>query len=195
MKHDPKNTKALFRRGKAYRKLNLYELSRSDLEKVKELATGSSAAIDNELKQLKKDEKNASKEVHAIYKKNMREAKRRQMNKNKKRKMRSKAKKSVAVDDKVIENDDGSVQHLMKNDSNENLSQNTKDSEYVWDVPLTNTNGVNEFTDTVVINLKGIKENTNCTDENVSNVEDGDGQVQQQSAINITNDDIQPTMF
>merc|ERR1712113_1209047 len=37
LKVDDKNTKALFRRGMAHRKLNLYELARADLEKAKEI--------------------------------------------------------------------------------------------------------------------------------------------------------------
>jgi len=37
LQQDDKNTKALYRRGAAYRKLNLYELARSDLLKAKEL--------------------------------------------------------------------------------------------------------------------------------------------------------------
>eukprot|EP01084_Bolivina_argentea_P003303 6201_1 len=62
LKHDDKNTKALFRRGMSYRKLNLYELARVDLEKAKEILNNSDAAIERELKLLSKDEKNADKE-------------------------------------------------------------------------------------------------------------------------------------
>merc|ERR1719445_2320745 len=62
LKHDEKNTKALFRRGMAYRKLNLYELARADLIKAKNILNNKSdAAIERELKLLDKDEKSADK--------------------------------------------------------------------------------------------------------------------------------------
>eukprot|EP00483_Globobulimina_turgida_P000743 UN00743 len=66
LKVDDKNTKALFRRGMAHRKLNLYELARVDLEKAKGILTNKKdAAIERELKLLNRDEKNADKEFYA----------------------------------------------------------------------------------------------------------------------------------
>merc|ERR1719464_2127981 len=71
LKHDEKNTKALFRRGVAHRKLNLFELARADLEKARELLgkDKSDAAIARELKLLDKDEKGADKLFYASMKK------------------------------------------------------------------------------------------------------------------------------
>merc|ERR1719410_1065938 len=70
LKHDEKNTKALFRRGMAHRKLNLYELARADLEKARELiGNAKDAAIARQLKLLEKDEKQ-----HANRKKRVRKA-------------------------------------------------------------------------------------------------------------------------
>merc|ERR1712048_1011120 len=72
LKHDEKNTKALFRRGMAHRKLNLYEFSRADLIKAKNILNNKSdAAIERELKLLEKDEKSADKAFYAKMKKQM----------------------------------------------------------------------------------------------------------------------------
>merc|ERR1719297_402232 len=77
LKHDEKNTKALFRRGMAHRKLNLYELARADLEKARELiGNAKDAAIARELKLLDKDEKGADKQFYANMKKQMQKAQR-----------------------------------------------------------------------------------------------------------------------
>merc|ERR1719245_2369446 len=74
LKHDEKNTKALFRRGMAHRKLNLYELSRADLMKAKNILNNKSdAAIERELKLLEKDEKSADKAFYAKMKKKKRQ--------------------------------------------------------------------------------------------------------------------------
>merc|ERR1712154_302822 len=76
LKHDEKNTKALFRRGMAHRKLNLFELARADLEKAKELKGTTDKAIARELKLLDKDEKGADKQFYANMKKQMQKAQR-----------------------------------------------------------------------------------------------------------------------
>merc|ERR1712003_418664 len=44
LKHDENNTKALFRRGMAHRRLNAYELSRADLMKAKKILNNKSDA-------------------------------------------------------------------------------------------------------------------------------------------------------
>merc|ERR1719283_214769 len=81
LQHDERNTKALFRRGVAHRKLNLYELARADFEKARELCGNSKdAAIARQLKLLEKDEKQC-----ANRKKRVRKA-RRKKSKNKKAK-------------------------------------------------------------------------------------------------------------
>ncbi|ETO26065.1 hypothetical protein RFI_11072 [Reticulomyxa filosa] len=59
LKNDEKNTKALFRRAKAYRHLGLHELACCDLVKAQELTGTSDPTIEAEMKLLKKDIKNA----------------------------------------------------------------------------------------------------------------------------------------
>merc|ERR1719297_545855 len=82
LKHDDKNKKALFRRGMAHRKLNLYELSRADLIKAKNILNNKSdAAIERELKLLEKDEKSADKQFYAKMKKQMKMAQRKKQQK------------------------------------------------------------------------------------------------------------------
>eukprot|EP01083_Nonionella_stella_P199180 730576_1 len=93
LKVDDKNTKALFRRGMAHRKLNLYELARSDLEKAKNIiGNKKDAAIEREMKLLNKDEKNADKEFYAKMKKQMQKAQK-QKAKKKQEKLAEKKKK------------------------------------------------------------------------------------------------------
>lgn len=57
LKHDGKNVKALFRRAKAYRHLNLFDLALADLKKMQELTGEKNPTVEEELKLLKKDEK------------------------------------------------------------------------------------------------------------------------------------------
>merc|ERR1712176_293077 len=119
LKHDEKNTKALFRRGMAHRKLNLYELSRADLIKAKKILNNkSNAAIERELKLLEKDEKSADKEFYAKMKKQMK------MAQKKKQQKAEKKKKAKEEEEKI--------------DNNPNLRQNINDDDdeqYVWDIP------------------------------------------------------------
>ncbi|ETO06361.1 hypothetical protein RFI_31041 [Reticulomyxa filosa] len=70
LKHDAKNVKALFRRAKAYRHLGLFELALADLNKVQELI-GKDSTIEEELKLLKKDERNADKAFYLQMQKAM----------------------------------------------------------------------------------------------------------------------------
>eukprot|EP00486_Rosalina_sp_Unknown_P000484 CAMPEP_0201565890 /NCGR_PEP_ID=MMETSP0190_2-20130828/5314_1 /ASSEMBLY_ACC=CAM_ASM_000263 /TAXON_ID=37353 /ORGANISM="Rosalina sp." /LENGTH=312 /DNA_ID=CAMNT_0047983903 /DNA_START=115 /DNA_END=1053 /DNA_ORIENTATION=+ len=127
LKHDDKNTKALFRRGMAQRKLNLYELARADLEKAKEIKGTKDPAIERELKLLSKDEKNADKEFYAKMKKQMQRAKKK---KAKKKAEKKEAKKKAKEEE-------------AKKDDNPNLKANVKDDNddaFMWDVPATNDN-------------------------------------------------------
>merc|ERR1719445_1755475 len=107
LKHDENNMKALFRRGMAYRKLNLYELARADLLKAKK-AIGDKAdkAIERELKLLDKDEKNADKAFYAKMKKQMQKA-------QKKKKQKAAAKEEQKKQD----------------DPNPNLKANNEDAD------------------------------------------------------------------
>jgi len=133
LKHDESNTKALFRRGMAHRKLNLYELSRADLIKAKNILNNKSdAAIERELKLLDKDEKSADKAFYAKMKKQMKKA---QAKKKQKKEQKKKQK----------ENDGDDNENLMKNIL-KNGNNNGDEEQYVWDIPqdeqdaATNTN-------------------------------------------------------
>merc|ERR1712154_671786 len=118
-----KNTKALFRRGVAHRKLNLFELARADLEKARSLLgkDKSDAAIARELKLLDKDEKGADKQFYANMKKQMQKAQR--------KKKKQKEQKEKAMIQKKAERE--------KADDNPNIKANVGDSEqdFVWDQP------------------------------------------------------------
>merc|ERR1712083_768033 len=125
LKHDEKNMKALFRRGMAFRKLNLYELARADLIKAKEvLGNKEDKAIQRELKLLDKDEKNADKAFYAKMKKQMQRAQ-----KKKKQKQAAKDEEKKKVHDAAA-----------KEDSNPNLKANANanadgDDKFLWDLP------------------------------------------------------------
>merc|ERR1712173_188232 len=112
LKHDDKNTKALFRRGMAFRKLNLYELARVDLMKAKEVLGGKEdKAIARELKLLDKDEKSADKAFYAKMRKQM---KLQQQKKNKKKA------------DKQRKDDDPNLAKNIDGDD---------EQKYTWDIP------------------------------------------------------------
>merc|ERR1712154_725926 len=122
LKHDEKNTKALFRRGMAHRKLNLYELSRADLIKAKNILNNKSdAAIERELKLLEKDEKSADKAFYAKMKKQIKKAQKKKQEKAEKKRLAKEEEEKV--------------------DDNPNLMKNIKDNEddddemYRWDIP------------------------------------------------------------
>jgi len=122
LKHDDKNMKALFRRGMAFRKLNLYELARADLEKAKEvLGDKEDRAITRELKLLEKDEKNADKAFYAKMKKQMQKAQ-----KKKKKKQAAKEEEKKKKEEEELEED-----------TNPNLKANIKggDDKFTWDLP------------------------------------------------------------
>lgn len=122
LKHDDKNKKALFRRGMALRKLNLYELARVDLEKAKEVMGDKvDPAIQRELKLLDKDEKNADKAFYAKMKKQMQKAQ-----KKKKRKLAAKEEEKKKMEAAKEEED-----------SNPNVTANAKDGDdkFMWDIP------------------------------------------------------------
>ena len=124
LKHDEQNTKALFRRGMAHRKLNLYELSRADLVKAKQILNNKSdAAIERELKLLEKDEKSADKAFYAKMKKQMKMA---EKQKQKKREQRRKQKEE---EEKVDNNP-----NLSKNIKNNN-EDDGDDEQFRWDIP------------------------------------------------------------
>merc|ERR1712154_85407 len=121
-----KNTKALFRRGVAHRKLNLFELARADLEKARSLLgkDKSDAAIARELKLLDKDEKGADKLFYASMKKQMQKAQRKKKKKKEERQKAMVTKKSNEKMDAV--------------DDNPNIKANAGDNEkdFVWDQPI-----------------------------------------------------------
>merc|ERR1719229_1039550 len=112
LKHDEKNTKALFRRGMAHRKLNLYELARADLIKAKNILNNKSdAAIERELKLLEKDEKSADKAFYAKMKKQMK------LQQQKKKKKKA---------DKQRKDDDPNLAKNIDGDD---------EQKYTWDIP------------------------------------------------------------
>merc|ERR1712087_1043108 len=107
---------ALFRRGMAHRKLNLYELARADLEKARELVgDAKDAAIARELKLLDKDEKSADKVFYAQMKKQMQKAQR------KKKHKKEQKKKELSE----------------RQDDNPNIKANAgkEETDFVWDQP------------------------------------------------------------
>jgi len=129
LKHDDKNTKALFRRGMAHRKLNLYELARADLEKAKKILDNKTdAAIQRELKLLEKDEKNADKAFYASMKKQMQKAK-----KKKKKKQQQKADKKKKAQEEEAKIDDN---------PNIKSNQDGDDDTFMWDIPDGNDNNM-----------------------------------------------------
>merc|ERR1712087_231186 len=122
LKHDDKNTKALFRRGMAHRKLNLYELARADLEKAKKILDNKTdPAIQRELKLLEKDEKSADKVFYAQMKKQMQKAQR-------KKKHKKEQKEKALVQKKELSE---------RQDDNPNIKANAgkEETDFVWDQP------------------------------------------------------------
>merc|ERR1712233_209716 len=132
LKHDDKNTKALFRRGMAHRKLNLYELARADLEKAKKILNNKSdAAIERELKLLNKDEKNADKEFYASMKKQMQRAKKAKKAKQAEKQRKEKEKKEVDDNPNITKNADKDDQDqfmwdVPEDDNQKNIGKNTE---------------------------------------------------------------------
>jgi hypothetical protein len=135
--HDDKNTKALFRRAKAYRNLGLYELARADFKKLQELIKTPMPAVTNELKLLARDEKSADKEFYAQMKKQMLIAKKKRLNKKRKKQLRVKEEVIAAQEAELqASNKAGKSNLIALDDTNENLTQNTEDTEFVWDAPV-----------------------------------------------------------
>lgn len=130
LKHEENNTKALYRRGMANRKLGLFALARKDYDNVKSMldkAGKSDPALEKEMKMLKKNEKDSDKEFMKAMKKSMEKAKKINLKKMKKKKNKTKKNENDNNDDKTTNANDNNDE-ANKNPIVINIGKSREDS-------------------------------------------------------------------
>jgi len=145
LKHDPDNVKALFRRGKAYRLMGLYDLARADLTKAYTLMGGKDKAIEAEFKLLDKEYKNADQ----AFLQKMHKAMKKDAELKKKKKEKSNTDETTNADENETKNENENENENTNENENHNGDKDNNNEEEEEENPVedhhnTNSNVIND---------------------------------------------------